>query len=87
MLVAGTRCMTTKRALFILVVSVFGVAFSASLTYQELFSAQAATCPAPGAPGSVFGDPACVYGFFMYPLIAGAVAVGLLRGLRPPSHR
>lgn len=74
--------MTTKRALFILAVSMFGVAFSASLTYQELFTASAATCPAPGAPGTVFGYPACVYGFFMYLLIAVTVALGLLRGFR-----
>jgi len=84
----NARCtcmrMTTKRALFILVVSMLGVAFSASLTYQEMFSASAATCPAPGAPGTVFGYPACVYGFFMYLLIAGTTALGLLRGLRGP---
>lgn len=73
--------MSMKRALFlILVAGMLGVAFSATLSYQELFTASAAMCPAPGAPGTVFGYPACIYGFFMFLLITAMAAAGLLRG-------
>jgi hypothetical protein len=70
--------MTAKSSLLlILAVSLFGVAFSGILSYKELFGAGAATCPAPGAPGTVFGYPACVYGFFVYLILAGLAAAGL----------
>lgn len=59
--------MKQKTALIsIFAISVFGALFSGVLTYQELFTSTAVSCPAPGAPGTVFGYPACVYGFFMY---------------------
>lgn len=58
-------------------VSMFGLAFSGVLTYQELFGNAAVSCPAPGAPGTVFGYPACIYGFFMYLAIATVSALGL----------
>jgi uncharacterized membrane protein len=67
-----------KRALqVILAIGVFGLLFSGVLTYHELFGAAAETCPAPGAPGTVFGYPACVYGFFMYLAIVVVAGVGL----------
>ncbi len=70
--------MTKQRALqIILTVSVFGLVFSGVLTYREVFGHAAATCPSPGAPGTVFGYPACVYGFFMYLLITGVAVAGL----------
>ena len=70
--------MTAPRALqVILGVSAFGAVFSGVLTYQELFGSTAMSCPAPGAPGTVFGYPACVYGFFMFLLIAAIAAWGL----------
>jgi hypothetical protein len=70
--------MNAIRALrIILAVSLFGVVFSGVLSYQELFGAGAASCPAPGAPGTVFGYPACVYGFFMYLVLAAVAAAGL----------
>ena len=70
--------MTVKRALLLILgVSLFGVVFSGVLSYGELFGAGAAKCPSPGAPGTVFGYPACVYGFFMYLLLAGLAGVGL----------
>jgi uncharacterized membrane protein len=73
--------MTTKRVLqVILAISLFGVAFSGFLSYQELFGGTAASCPAPGAPGTVFGYPACVYGFFMYLVLAFFAVVGLDAG-------
>ena len=75
-----------KRALWIIfAISLFGVAFSGFLSYREVFGAGAATCPAPGAPGTVFGYPACVYGFFMYLIIAVVSAAGLTLGQGAPS--
>ena len=71
--------MTTRRALWtVLGISLFGVLFSGTLTYQELFgNPTAASCPSPGPTGTVFGYPACVYGFFMYLLLAATAAWGL----------
>ena len=70
--------MTKQRALLtILAVAVFGLVFSGVLTYRELSGSGAATCPSPGAPGTVFGYPACVYGFFMYLLITGVAVAGV----------
>jgi hypothetical protein len=76
-----------KRALqVILGISLFGVAFSGTLSYQEVFANTAAVCPSPGAPGTVLGYPACVYGFFMYLLVAGTAAAGLVSGRRRRSR-
>ena len=70
--------MTPQRALqFVLALSLFGTMFSGVLTYGELFGSSALSCPAPGAPGTVFGYPACVYGFFMYLAITVIAALGL----------
>lgn len=73
--------MTPRAALrTVLGISLVGACFSGVLTWRELFGASALSCPAPGAPGTVFGYPACVYGFFMY--LALVVVSGLgLRGL------
>jgi uncharacterized membrane protein len=72
-----------RRALFIILgISLFGVAFSGTLTYREVFGHAAAVCPSPGRPGTVLGYPACVYGFFMYLIIAGTALVGLMVGRR-----
>ena len=72
-----------KRALqVILGISLFGVVFSGVLSYQEIFARSAVSCPAPGAPGTVFGYPACVYGFFMYLLLAATAVAGLASGRR-----
>ena len=63
--------MTLKHLLlFIVCLSLFGVVFSGVLSYQELFAHTALVCPSPGAPGTVFGYPACVYGFFMYLILS-----------------
>lgn len=72
-----------KRALqVILGVSLFGLAFSGVLSYEEVFARTAVSCPAPGAPGTVLGYPACVYGFFMYLLIVATAALGLFSARR-----
>jgi uncharacterized membrane protein len=65
----------------ILSLSMFGMVFSGVLSYRELFGQSALSCPAPGAPGTVFGYPACIYGFFMY-LAVTAIAAAGLRGVR-----
>jgi uncharacterized membrane protein len=62
----------------ILIVAVIGLVFSGVLTYRELFGSGAVgRCPSPGAPGTVFGYPACVYGFFMYVIISVLAVLGL----------
>lgn len=77
------RCMTPKRALqIILGLGLVGTAFSGTLSYQELFAGSIDQCPAPGPAGTVLGYPACVYGFFMFALVAGVAAWGLLAGRR-----
>jgi uncharacterized membrane protein len=71
--------MTAKRALqIILVISLCGLTFSGYLTYREMFDPSALSCPSPGEPGTILGWPACVYGFFMYLLVAMAALWGLL---------
>jgi len=71
--------MSSRRALqLILGIGLFGVAFSGRISYRELTGATALICPSPGAAGTSFGYPACVYGLLMYALIAGLAAWGLL---------
>ncbi|MFI5244537.1 MAG: hypothetical protein ACHQQR_04875 [Gemmatimonadales bacterium] len=70
--------MSMKRALqVILAISLIGVAFSGTLTYREFFTGSALSCPSPGAPGTILGYPACVYGLGMYIVIAIVAALGL----------
>jgi len=71
---------TTIRALFVL--SLAGTLFSGVLSYRELFGAGLAPCPAPGAPGTILGYPACVYGFGMF--VAMLIVSGL--GLRSEAR-
>lgn len=59
-----------------LAISLFGAIFSGGLSYRELFLG-AAKCPAPGAPGTVFGYPACVYGFVMFTVLVVVCALAL----------
>jgi hypothetical protein len=74
--------MTPRRALqTIFGIALFGLCFSGVLSYQELFGGSALSCPSPGKPGTVFGYPACVYGFFMYLVITLVAGLGL-RGSR-----
>lgn len=69
-----------KRALqLILVFALAGLTFSGTLTYREVF-ASAAKCPSPGAPGTILGYPACVYGLIMYLAITVIAIVGLRAG-------
>lgn len=69
----GMTKTTSLRIIFY--VALFGLLFSGYLSYQELFGEEVATCPAIGPADTVFGYPACVYGFFIYFIIA--VVAGL----------
>jgi len=67
-----------RRMLWIVfAVSLAGVAFSGTLTYREL-SGTAASCPSVGAPGTIFGLPACVFGLVMYALLAVLAGFALM---------
>jgi uncharacterized membrane protein len=65
-------------------VSIAGMTFSGTLTYREVFLA-APACPSPGAAGTIFGYPACVYGLAMYTILAAASGWGLLHS-RPTQR-
>jgi len=69
-----------RRALTaILVISLVGVGFSGTLTYRELCGAASAAggCSAVGAPGTILGYPACVYGLAIYLLLVVIASLGL----------
>jgi uncharacterized membrane protein len=71
--------MSMKRTLqIVFTISLVGMAFSGTLTYRELTGATALVCPSPGAPGTMFGYPACVYGLLMYAILAIVSGYGLL---------
>lgn len=61
----------------ILAISIFGCLFSGYLSARELFAHAAPACAAVGPPGTILGYPPCVYGFFMFALLAATAAVGL----------
>lgn len=65
------------------VLGLCGTVFSGVLTWRELFGATALACPAPGAAGTVFGYPACVYGFFVFLAVTIASGLGLRAGRHP----
>jgi hypothetical protein len=70
--------MTTRSALkIVLVISLIGVAFSGTLTYRELIRGTGGGCTVGGAPGTILGYPACVYGLLMYLILVVVSALGL----------
>ncbi len=83
--------MSMKHSLMtILGIAVAGLLFSGYLSYRELFAAAPVqSCPAVGAPGTIFGYPPCIYGFFMYGAIVVIAALGLAtkRGVSIPVIR
>jgi uncharacterized membrane protein len=75
-----------RRMLWIVfAVSLAGVAFSGTLTYREL-SGSAASCPSVGAPGTILGLPACVFGLVIYVLLAVLAGFALMH-TRPETVR
>ena len=84
--VAREALMSMKRALqVVFTISLIGAAFSGTLTYRELTGATAQVCPSPGAPGTIFGYPACVYGLVMYAILAIVSGLGLMAESRRTS--
>jgi uncharacterized membrane protein len=76
-----------KRALYVILgIGLFGVVFSGTLTYREVFGHAEAVCPSPGRAGTIFGYPACVYGFFMYLVIVTTAVAGLVAGRHSRSR-
>ena len=70
-----------RRALQVaFLLSLAGTLFSGALTYREQFGSSAPACPAAGAPGTVFGYPACVYGFFVFLALTVVTGLGLRAG-------
>jgi hypothetical protein len=61
---------------------VAGTLFSGVLSYRELFGQPALSCPSPGAPGTLLGYPACVYGFFVFLALTVVAGLGLRAGWR-----
>jgi len=71
--------MSPRKALqIVLIISLMGVAFSGTLTARE-FSADPGigSCTLGGAPGTLLGYPACVYGLVMYSALAVVSWLGL----------
>jgi hypothetical protein len=76
--------MTARGALkVVLGVSLIGVAFSGILTYRELSGLSVGGCRV-GAPGTILGYPACVYGLAMYLVLVAVAAFGLRAESTPP---
>lgn len=70
--------MATRTILrWILLVSLMGVSFSGVLTWKELVAGGPPGCSLGGAPGTLLGAPACVYGLAMYLLLTGLATLGL----------
>ena len=70
----------TKLWVAVLLIASAGLAFSGFLAYRELFaSAAAPLCTPIGEPGTILGAPPCIYGFFMYLMLAVLAVVALVR--------
>lgn len=71
--------MTQRQTLVVvLAFAVVGLIFSGVFSYRELFTVTTLSCPTVGAPGSIFGYPACVYGFYLYLVLTVVAAAGLV---------
>jgi len=72
--------MTKTLLWLILALAIGGLAFSGYLSYRELFATHAAPlCTPVGEPGTMLGAPPCIYGFFMYLVIAVLATLALAR--------
>ena len=60
----------------VFVLGIVGTLFAGTLSYQELCG-MATSCPALGAPGTIFGYPACVYGTGMFLILTIIAGLGL----------
>jgi len=59
-------------------VSLAGCAFAAMLSYRDL-TGRLVSCPAVGAPGTVFGVPACVFGLLIFAFLSLVSGFALIR--------
>lgn len=59
-------------------VSLAGCAFSGMLSYRDL-TGRLVSCPAVGAPGTLFGIPACVFGLLIFAFLALVSGSALMR--------
>lgn len=59
-------------------VSLAGCALAAMTSYREL-TGRLVSCPAPGAPGTLFGVPTCVFGLLMFAFLALVSGFALIR--------
>ena len=62
----------------ILAISIVGVAFSGTLAFRELCGRRV-SCPVIGAPGTIFGVPACVFGLLIFAFLALLSGLALIR--------
>lgn len=71
--------MSPRKALqIVLIISLMGVAFSGTLTARELGTDPGiGSCTLGGAPGTLLGYPACVYGLLMYTALTVVSWLGL----------
>lgn len=78
--------MSQRTALFIILgIGIAGLLFSGYLSFNELFLNPTLKCAIPGTKsGTVFGIPACVYGFVMYLTIVIISSLGLT-GKKPAA--
>lgn len=67
----------------ILGVALLGAVFSGLLTFREYINPAAEACAPLGDPGSIFGQPSCVYGLVMFGLITLFAGYALLRTRSP----
>lgn len=77
-----------RRALaIVLALALAGVAFAGALSVRELAAVDpVGTCPEIGRPGTVLGQPACVYGLAMFIVLAVIAGAGLWLGRRGPAR-
>jgi hypothetical protein len=59
-------------------VSLAGCAFAGMLSYRDL-TGRLVSCPAVGAPGTIFGVPACVFGLLIFAFLALVSGFALMR--------
>jgi hypothetical protein len=75
----GTQRLMRRALQLVLGIALLGVVFSGVLTYHDLTAATAEACSPLGPPGTLFGQPPCIYGLAMYSVIALIAGYALLR--------
>jgi uncharacterized membrane protein len=68
---------TRQSLLAVFWLGLLGSLFSGYLSIIETFGTTALSCPLIGAPGTVLGYPACIYGFAFFLAITIVAGLGL----------